>query len=119
MAKLDESKGWKKITTDIKKEVDASNYNHKFVMDPKGFLLIRINKKDKLLEVGFCTNKFRLTKVIRGKTPEEVMYKTVDSKYISMMDHAAYLGKELQKAYIAMKHPGFEYIQDSPLRKKK
>ena len=43
------------------------------------------------------------------------MYKTIDKGFLSRLDHAAYLGKELQKAYLALKL-GLAYQQDSELK---
>ena len=110
---------WVKIKEDIKKEIDASDFEQKWIKDPKGYFLIRINKSKKLIEVGHCTNNHKMIHIIKGKTPESIMYKIIDLKYVSLLDHAAYLGKELQKAYLAMKNSEFAYCQDSRLLKRK
>jgi dihydropteroate synthase-like protein len=52
--------------------------------------------------------------VIRGKTAEEVCNEIIGRGLISEMDHAAYLGRELQKAEIALK-TGKGYLQDKEL----
>lgn len=40
------------------------------------------------------------------------MYLTmVDNEWISHLDHASYVGKELTKAELSIKH-GFAYLQD-------
>ncbi len=106
------------IKSTVKEKVNASGYEQRWFPDPKGYFLIRINRQKKTLEVGHCTNDHKLVHVISGKTPENVMYKTIDKGFLSRLDHAAYLGKELQKAYIALKH-NFTYIQDSELVKGK
>jgi dihydropteroate synthase len=102
---------WFDIKEEIKEEVDASGFQQKWVLDPKGYFLIRTNKDSKNIEVGHCTTDHKLVRVIRGNTPEEIMYKMIDLKLISLMDHAGYLGKELQKASLSLKL-GFEYVQD-------
>lgn len=105
---------WFEIAEEVEEEIDASGFQQKWVLDKKGYFLIRIDQKNKLLEVGHCTTNNKLIRIIRGKTPECVMYKIIDLGSLELLDHAAYLGKELQKAYIALKH-GFNYRQDSEL----
>lgn len=107
---------WFDIAEEVKEEIDATGFPQKWKLDPKGYFLIRINRDEQRLEVGHCSNDNKLIRVIRGDTPESVMYKIIDLNLIELLDHAAYLGKELQKAYIAMKH-GFTYCQDSELKK--
>tara|TARA_Y100000310_G_C20300807_1_gene631670 strand:- start:123 stop:440 length:318 start_codon:yes stop_codon:yes gene_type:complete len=101
---------WSNIKEEVMEEIDATGFQQKWVQDPSGYFLIRI--KDEMIEVGHCTNDHKLVKVIRGKTPEEIVYKIIDLNLISSMDHAAYLGKELQKAALSIKL-GFDYVQDS------
>ncbi|MBT4538862.1 DUF4346 domain-containing protein [Candidatus Woesearchaeota archaeon] len=108
---------WFDISEEVKQEIDATGFQQKWVLDPKGYFLIRINEEEERLEVGYCTSDNKLVGVIIGNEPEEIMYKTIELKWISVLDHAAYLGKELQKAYFAMKK-GFKYTQDSHLEKK-
>lgn len=96
------------------KEIDAKGFEQKWVLDPKGYFLIRINKKENLIEVGHCLKNNEVVHLIKGKTPEEIMYKIIDCGFVSLLDHAAYLGKELQKAYLALKL-NEEYVQDSEL----
>jgi len=98
------------------KEIDASNFQQKWQLDSEGYFLIRINKENQTIEVGHCLQDNKVIIKIIGKTPEEIMYKIIDEKLLSLLDHAAYLGKELQKAHTALKY-GFEYIQDSELKK--
>ncbi|MBS3126637.1 DUF4346 domain-containing protein [Candidatus Woesearchaeota archaeon] len=108
---------WFDIAEEVQEEVDATGFQQKWMLDPKGYFLIRINHEEETIEVGQCTTRNKLIRVVRGKTPEEIMYKMIDLGCVSLLDHAAYLGKELQKAYIAMKYD-FVYVQDSPLQKK-
>jgi tetrahydromethanopterin S-methyltransferase subunit A len=109
---------WFDISEEVQDQVDASGYQQKWTLDPEGYFLIRINAEEKLLEVGHCTTDNKLIRVVKGSTPEEIMYKMIDSNHLSLKDHCAYLGKELQKAHTAL-HFGFKYVQDSPLEKTK
>ncbi len=56
--------------------------------------------------------------VIKGKTADKVYFKILALGLVSMLDHAAYLGKELAKAEEAMK-TSKAYVQDAALFKKK
>ncbi|MDP2925993.1 MAG: DUF4346 domain-containing protein [Nanoarchaeota archaeon] len=97
-------------------EIDANGFKQKWNLDPKGYFLIRINREKKIIEVAHCLKNNEIIRIIIGKTPEEIMYKIIDEGHISLLDHAAYLGKELQKAHIALIYD-FEYIQDSDIKK--
>lgn len=107
---------WFNIAEEVKEEIDATGFQQKWKLDPKGYFLIRINKENNSLEVGHCTPDNKLVRVITGPDPESIMYKMIDNGYLTLLDHAAYLGKELQKAFLALKYPFFEYTQDSPLK---
>ncbi len=82
--------------------------------DPKGYFLIRVNKKKGEIEVGFCEHGNVISLLITGKKPEEICHTIFKEGLVTKFDHAAYLGRELQKAYIALK-TGAKYIQDSEL----
>ncbi len=82
--------------------------------DPRGYFLIRVNKKEKQIEVGFCEAGNVVKLVVLGKKPEEIYHAIFKEGLVTKFDHAAYLGKELEKAYIALK-TGAKYVQDSDL----
>ena len=100
---------WFDITLEVKEEINATGFKQKWVQDPKGYFLIRV--RNNLIEVGYCTNKHKMVKIIVGKTAEEIVYKIIDLKLISLLDHAAYLAKELEKACLSIQF-GFKYVQD-------
>jgi dihydropteroate synthase len=54
------------------------------------------------------------TNIIRGKTAEGICAKIAELALATRVDHAAYLGSELEKAEIALK-TGKEYIQDKSM----
>ena len=85
--------------------------------DPRGYFLIRVNKKKGEIEVGFCEFGNIIQILIIGKRPEEIYHAIIKEGLITKFDHAAYLGKELEKAYIALK-TGAKYVQDSELELK-
>ena len=97
-------------------KIVRGSYHHikDWVMDPKGYFLIRVNKDEKCLELGYCKKDNIIELVIYGDTPQEIYFVDSQMGIMSRLDHAAYLGKELEKAYLAMQY-NINYIQDSDL----
>jgi tetrahydromethanopterin S-methyltransferase subunit A len=87
-------------------------------MDPKGYFLIRVNKKKKKIELAHCRKDNIIEMVIEGKIPQEIYFTAIEKNLLSRKDHAAYLGKELEKAYLALKF-NLAYVQDEELSIKK
>ncbi len=83
-------------------------------MDPSGYFLIKIDKKNQTIEAGFCKSQNKIEKIILGKTAMEVFNTIIRENLISSLQHAADVGAELQKAEIALKQE-IKYIQDDPL----
>ena len=112
-----------KIDKKIKKRIKAKYHKiNDWVMDPKGYFLIKIDRKNFLLRVGYC--KFKKTKkstinkmiaIISGKTAIEIVNTLIKNKYISSLQHAADMGIELSKAEIALKYK-IDYTQDKDLK---
>ena len=114
---------WYNINKKIKKRLIAKYHKIKdWKMDPKGYFLIRIDKKKKIIQVGYC--KFiklgnspvnDMVAVIKGKTALEIVNTLIREKFISTLQHAADMGIELHKAELSLKY-GFDYIQDKDLQ---
>lgn len=104
-----------KTSPDYKEVVAQYDDMKEFQLDPNGYFLIRVNHATKEIEVGFCKERNHVLVKVTGKKPIEI-YQTVinKEKLISRVDHGAYLGRELQKAYIALQH-NLEYVQDDEL----
>ena len=106
--------------TEISKNVKIIKGNYHpikdWISDPKGYFLIRVI--DGVIEVGFCKENNIVEVIIRGNTPQEIYFAITEQNLMTRLDHAAYLGKELQKAYLALKH-GLNYVQDEELELKK
>lgn len=83
-------------------------------MDPKGFFTIKPFPEESIIRVRYYDDTHALKLVIEGKTAEEIYNTIVRDGLVSLPEHAAYLGSELQKAEIAMKK-NLPYIQDDPL----
>ena len=112
-----------RINKKIKKRISARYDKIKdWVMDPKGYFLISVDKEKKLLKVGYC--KFSklenppvndLVAEITGKTAIEIVNTLIRENYISSLQHAADMGIELNKAELALKY-NLKYIQDKDLK---
>ena len=113
---------WFKINKKVKKKIIAKYDRIKdWVIDPKGYFLIDVDKKKKLLRVGYCTisKKGDLTTSdmiaeVNGKTAIEVLNTLIKEDFISSLQHAGDMGIELHKAEIALKN-NLNYIQDKDL----
>ena len=99
----------------VKEKIKSSHDPYKeWHPDPKGYFLIRVNSARKRIEVGFVTPKHTITKMIYGKNAIEIYNTIIRKKLLTRLEHAAYLGKELYKAELALKY-GKRYVQELPL----
>ena len=113
---------WHNINKKIKKRLVARYHKIKdWKMDPKGYFLIKVDKKKKFIQVGYCQftkiGNFPINDmvaVIKGKTAIEIVNTLIREKFISTLQHAADMGIELHKAELSLKY-GFKYIQDKDL----
>ena len=122
MSKNNVIKGrWYNINKKIKKRLVAKYHKIKdWKMDPKGYFLIRVDKKN-FIQVAYC--KFTrlgnapindMVAIVKGKTAIEIVNTLIREKFISTLQHAADMGIELHKAELSLKY-GFKYIQDKDL----
>ena len=106
------------------KPIDAYHEEAKdVVLDPKGFFIIAIDKsKGEIIVEHYqsewdeeavknysgdwkaCTKSQKLNKTIRGKTAAEISHTILREGLVSRFEHAAYIGRELQKAESALKN---------------
>ena len=114
-----------KINKKIEKRIAAKYHKIKdWVMDPKGYFLIHVDRKNDLLRVGYC--KFTkqgnnpvndMVAEIVGKTAIEIVNTLIKENYISSLQHAGDMGIELCKAELALKN-NLNYVQDKDLNLK-
>ena len=114
-----------KINKKIEKRITAKYHKIKdWVMDPKGYFMINIDRKNNLLRVGYC--KFTkqgnnpvndMVAEIVGKTAIEIVNTLIKENYISSLQHAGDMGIELCKAELALKN-NLDYVQDKDLNLK-
>ena len=114
---------WKKINIKSRKKITALYDKIKdWRMDPKGYFLVDVDKKKKILRVGYCkinkNNNFAnhdMLVEVQGKTSIEIINTLIKQKFISSLQHAGDMGIELCKAELALKYD-LEYIQDKDLK---
>ena len=114
-----------KINKKIEKRIAAKYHKIKdWVMDPKGYFLINIDRKNNLLRVGYC--KFTkqgnnpvndMVAEIVGNAAIEIVNTLIKENYISSLQHAGDMGIELCKAELALKY-NLTYVQDKDLNLK-
>ncbi|PIN79616.1 hypothetical protein COV16_03275, partial [Candidatus Woesearchaeota archaeon CG10_big_fil_rev_8_21_14_0_10_34_8] len=109
--KLEETKDYREIEAGYDEDKEL-------VLDKKGYFLIRIVPEKKMIEAGFCNSKNKIEVKVSGKKPIDIYQTVLREKIIDRADHAAYLARELQKAYTAL-HLGIPYVQDDELNLKK
>ena len=84
-------------------------------MDQKGSFKIAVDRANSQIVVYHYPRSLKeVDVIIYGKEVSKIVKKVIDLGLVSRLDHAAYLGRELQKAEIALK-TGKGYIQDSEL----
>ena len=122
-SKNDSIKGvFYKINKKIEKKIEAKYHKIKdWVMDPKGYFLIHVDKKENCIRVGYC--KFiklgnnpvnDMVAEIIGKSAIEIVNTLIRENYISSLQHAGDMGIELHKAELALKY-NLDYTQDKNL----
>jgi dihydropteroate synthase-like protein len=86
----------------------------KLILDDKGWFIIRIDRVAGLVVATHFRDNEDPDLIVKGNTAREIYRSILDRGLVGRMDHAAYLGKELTKAEMALKL-GRSYIQDRAL----
>ena len=115
---------WFRINKNVKKKRVAASYDKikDWKLDPKGYFLIDIDRKKKLLKVGYCvitksnnSPAHEMVAEIYGKTAIEILNTLIREEFISTLQHSGDMGIELCKAELALKYD-LKYIQDKDLK---
>ena len=104
-----------KVATDI--AVIHAKYHriNDWQMDPKGYCLIKIDDKEQVIRVGFCSVPDNVLEAeVTGTKSIEIVNTLIKEGMVTTLQHAADMGLELQKAELALQN-GLKYIQDRPL----
>ncbi len=81
------------------------------IMDKAGYFVILPIPKKNTINVEHYSYDNTLLRVIKGKDARSIYWTIIENKWITFLSHAAYLGKELEKADMSVKF-GFKYVQD-------
>jgi dihydropteroate synthase-like protein len=86
-----------------------------FIHDPKGSFKISVDRlKRQIVLIHYSYGHIKPDLVIEGSSPERLIDVAIRNGRISHLEHAFYLGRELEKAKIALE-TGKCYVQDMPL----
>lgn len=84
----------------------------RMMSDPAGYFVVYPDRARRFLSLEHFSNAGVLDVVIEGATPAEVYSVAIERGLLSRLDHACYLGKELARAWEAMRSDE-AYVQDA------
>ena len=90
--------------------------NREWTHDPEGFFLLLLDRDAKGIICEHYIEEGVISEVIRGESAEDIANTVIKRGLLSRLDHAAYLGRELAKAEMAL-NLGIPYKQDETLYK--
>jgi hypothetical protein len=96
-------------------EIKASKSSSEWVMDEKGYFLIDPRPEEGIFFAHHYSADGVYNKSVSGIDAEEIYYTLLREDLVGSLQHAAYLGSELQKATIVVKFKLPWYKQDDPL----
>lgn len=80
--------------------------------DPAGYFVIYLDRLRRRIVLEHFNNGGVLDCVFEGLSASELYLPAIERGFVSRLDHAAYLGRELAKAELALQ-TGSEYVQDA------
>ena len=110
----------------MKVETIEATKHKRMTQDPQGFFLIFLDQERNEVVVEFYESVIKDEKsnkkigtgklglVVCGTNAEALCHTIAREDLVSRFDHASYLGRELQKAEIALKN-GLKYEQDEEI----
>ncbi|HEX9914630.1 MAG TPA: DUF4346 domain-containing protein, partial [Candidatus Bathyarchaeia archaeon] len=112
-------KRWREETYDAGAEAHAEVVHgvgeKDFKPDKKGWFKVQVDREaGEIVAAHYRPGEDEPSTVIRGCDAREVYQTIIRLNLVSKLDHAAYLGKELEKAAVALKL-GRSYTQDEEL----
>jgi tetrahydromethanopterin S-methyltransferase subunit A len=92
-------------------EIFRAGKSKKVTLDKSGyFVVLPVREKGRIHVEHYSTDN-RLLRVIEGDDAVGLYRMIIENGWITELTHAAYLGKELEKAELSLKL-GFKYVQD-------
>ncbi len=93
-------------------EIEKAEPARRLKFDPSGYFVIMVaTGKEQPLLVEHYSSDGRIRHMIAGKDAASLCATLIEKKLVSRLDHAAYLGRELAKAEMAL-GSGSTYTQD-------
>lgn len=80
-------------------------------MDEAGYFVIIPQPEREIITVEHYSYDNRLLRIIEGKNARSLYWTMIKNGWVTQLSHAAYLGKEFERAELSMKY-GFKYVQD-------
>ena len=106
-----------KLTKELNDAIDTSKTKVEWIQDPKGYFTIKpFSSRGKIYVRYYKNNKLKHT--FSGINTSQIVQELIEKGLISRLDHAAYLGKEIEKAIMALKD-NLNYTQDEELSLRK
>lgn len=84
-------------------------------LDPTGFFIVLPQPGTGLIICEHYKNNGQLAHVIEGREAAPIISTAIERGFVTLLDHAAYLGRELVKAELSLTS-GILYEQDAPLK---
>jgi tetrahydromethanopterin S-methyltransferase subunit A len=81
------------------------------IMDQAGYFVVVPLADRQVINVEHYAYDDTLLHVVEGPNARSLYLNIIANQWVSELSHAAYLGKELARAELALQH-GFKYVQD-------
>lgn len=102
------------LKAELENAINTSDTMLAWNPDPKGYFTIKPFPKLKRVFVRHYDTRNNLTDTLKGTSTAQIIQEIIKRKLISRLDHSAYLGKEIEKAIIALQN-NLDYVQDKDL----
>lgn len=76
-----------------------------------GYVVILPLAEKGIISVEHYSYDDKLLRTIEGKDARSLYWTIIENNWMTQLSHAAYLGKELEKAELSLMH-GFKFVQD-------
>lgn len=106
------------LKKELDKVIDTSKVKVEWTQDPKGYFTIKPLFPQNRVFARYYDAAGNLKYTFTGITTPQLVQEIIKRGLISRLDYAAYLGKEIEKAIIALKN-NLAYAQDEELLIKK
>jgi tetrahydromethanopterin S-methyltransferase subunit A len=89
----------------------VNNPDAPVTLDRRGYFVIVPRRRKKCISVEYYDYDNRLHEILEGQSARSLYLAIIKRGWISELSHAAYLGKELTRAELALQH-NLTYVQD-------